>query len=124
MAPHLTNRVVNQDGQTVETIKPQVYSHVMKPSTAAALAKMMTNVVDEGTGQSARLEGLTVAGKTGTASISPPGSTEPWFICFAPVDNPKIAVAVTIERTPGYFGGQVAAPIAANIIKQLLSSGS
>jgi peptidoglycan glycosyltransferase len=123
MAPHLTSRVVNQDGQTVETIKPRVYSNVMKPSTAAELAKMMTNVVDEGTGTPARLEGISVAGKTGTASVSPPGTTQPWFICFAPVGNPKVAVAVTIEKTPGEFGGQVAAPIAAQIVKQLLSEG-
>jgi peptidoglycan glycosyltransferase len=125
MVPHLTNRVVNQDGQTVETIKPSVYSQVMKASSASELATMMTHVVDEGTGTPARLPGVSVAGKTGTAQIGVVGSnlTQPWFIGFAPVGNPKVAVAVTIDKTQGLFGGQVAAPIAAAIIKSLLSGG-
>jgi peptidoglycan glycosyltransferase len=123
MAPHFTDRVVNPDGQTVLQIKPTLYSQVMKPSTAAAVSQMMRHVVEEGTGQAANLGGLTVAGKTGTASIGATGSnlTEPWFIGFAPVQNPKIVVAVTIDRTQGQFGGQVAAPIAAAIMKLILS---
>jgi peptidoglycan glycosyltransferase len=125
MVPHLTNRVVNQDGQTIETIKPQAYSQVMKPSTAQALTQMMTDVVEEGTGQAANLEGIRVAGKTGTASVGVVGSNidDPWFIGFAPVDNPKVAVAVALEHIPNGYGGQYAAPIAASIIKQLLSEG-
>jgi peptidoglycan glycosyltransferase len=122
MAPHFTNRVVNQDGQTVETIKPTVYSHVMKPSTAQALAQMMSDVVEEGTGQAANLLGIKVAGKTGTATVAP-NIDDPWFIGFAPVDNPKVAVAVALEHIPNGYGGTYAAPIAANIIKQLLSEG-
>ena len=64
---------------------------------------MMKNVVDEGTGTPAQLGGISVAGKTGTAQVGTIGSnlTQPWFIGFAPVENPKVAVAVTIERTPG-----------------------
>jgi peptidoglycan glycosyltransferase len=123
MAPHLTDRVVNADGQTVVQVKPTLYSQVMKPSTAQAVSQMMRNVVEEGTGQAANLGGLTVAGKTGTASIGTTGSnlTEPWFIGFAPVQNPRIVVAVTIDRTQGQFGGTVAAPIAAAIMKLILS---
>jgi peptidoglycan glycosyltransferase len=123
MAPHFARRVVNQDGQTVETIKPTVYSQVMKPSTAQALAQMMTKVVEEGTGQLANLQGIQVAGKTGTAQVGIVGSniTQPWFIGFAPVNNPQVAVAVTVERSQGGFGGTVAAPIAAQIIKLLLA---
>jgi peptidoglycan glycosyltransferase len=66
-----------------------------------------------------------VAGKTGTASIGLPGSglTEPWFIGFAPADNPKVAVAVTIARTQGGFGATYAAPIAKDIIQTLLAEG-
>jgi peptidoglycan glycosyltransferase len=125
MVPHMTARVVNKDGVTVKTITPSVYSQVMKPSTAQALTQMMTRVVEEGTGTAAQLGGISVAGKTGTASIGTPGSnlTEPWFIGFAPVQNPKIAVAVTVEQTNGGFGGTVAAPIAKNVIQTLLSEG-
>jgi peptidoglycan glycosyltransferase len=113
---------VNSDGVTVKTISPTVFSQVMKPSTAAGLTQMMTKVVEEGTGQAANLQGVQVAGKTGTASVGIPGAnvTQPWFIGFAPVSNPQVAVAVTVERTQGGFGGTVAAPIAAQIIKLLL----
>jgi len=125
MAPHLTDRVLDPDGRTIETIKPTVDSQVMKPSTAQQVAQMMKNVVEEGTGTPAQLGGIDVAGKTGTASIGAPGSnlTEPWFIGFAPIENPKVAVAVTVEQTQGGFGGTVAAPIAKNIIQTLLSEG-
>ena len=74
MTPHLTDRVVDQDGRTVETIAPSVYSQVMKPSTATAVAQMMKKVVDEGTGTPAQLgSGITFAGKTGTASVGVAG---------------------------------------------------
>ncbi len=125
MAPHFMERAVDQDGRTVETIKPQVYSQVMKPSTANQIAQMMKNVVDEGTGTPAQLGGISVAGKTGTASVGRAGSnlTQPWFIGFAPVQDPKVAVAVTVELTHGGFGGTVAAPIARAVIQTLLSEG-
>jgi penicillin-binding protein A len=125
MTPHVTSSVVNQDGQTIETIAPTVYSQVMKPSTARALTAMMTDVVEEGTGTAANLgaSGVQVAGKTGTAQLGAPGSglTEPWFIGFAPANAPKIAIAVTINKTLGGYGGTVAAPIAAQLIKLLLA---
>jgi peptidoglycan glycosyltransferase len=125
MVPHFTDRVVDQDGRTVETIKPKVYSHVMKSSTADEITQMMERVVEEGTGTPAQLGGISVAGKTGTASIGLPGSglTQPWFIGFAPVGDPKVAVAVTIEKSQGGFGGTVAAPIAKAVIQTLLSEG-
>ena len=125
MAPRLTARVVDQTGRTVETIKPTVYRQVMKPSTAQAVTQMMTKVVEEGTGTPAQLGGISVAGKTGTASIGAPGSnlTQPWFIGFAPVEDPKVAIAVTVQQSQGGFGGTVAAPIAKTVIQTLLSEG-
>jgi penicillin-binding protein A len=125
MRPRFTNKIVDQDGRTVRTINPSVYSQVMKPSTAQALSQMMKKVVDEGTGTAAQLNGIDVAGKTGTAQVGIVGSdlTQPWFIGFAPVQDPKVAVAVTVERSQGGFGGTVAAPIAAAVIQTLLSEG-
>jgi peptidoglycan glycosyltransferase len=122
MTPHLTDKVVDPDGRTVQTIKPSVYSQVMKPSTAQALGQMMTKVVNEGTGTAAALNGITVAGKTGTAQVGTVGSnlTQPWFIAYAPVDNPQIAVAVTVEKNQGGFGGTVAAPMAKAVLESLL----
>jgi peptidoglycan glycosyltransferase len=126
MTPHLTSRVVDPSGRTVETIAPTLYRRVMKTSAADAVAQMMKKVVDEGTGTPAQLgSGITFAGKTGTASVGVAGLnlTQPWFIGFAPIQNPKVAVAVTIERSNGGFGGTVAAPIAKAVVQTLLSEG-
>jgi penicillin-binding protein A len=125
MKPRLTQKVVDQDGRTVETINPSVYHQVMTASTAQQLTQMMKKVVDEGTGTAAQLGGISVAGKTGTAQVGVQGSglTQPWFIGFAPIEDPKVAIAVTIERSNGGFGGTVAAPIARDIIQTLLSEG-
>jgi peptidoglycan glycosyltransferase len=123
MAPLLSEKLVDPDGRTVRTFEPTVYQQVMSSKTASAVNQMMRTVVDEGTGTPARLgSGIPFAGKTGTASIGATGSglTQPWFIGFAPADNPKVAVAVTIEKTQGEFGGQVAAPIARDIVQTLL----
>jgi len=122
MVPHLTDRVVNPDGQTIQTIKPRLYSQVMKPSTAQAVSKMMLNVVEEGTAKPADTLGVSLAGKTGTATlVTGTNITEPWFIGFAPATNPTIAIAVTIDRTDDGYGGTTAAPIAAQILKLLLA---
>jgi len=79
------------------------------------IKKGMQGVVesDQGTGTLARVPGVTVAGKTGTAQ-NPHGKDHAWFICFAPVDNPKIAIAVLVENA-GY-GGSISAPIARAMI--------
>jgi penicillin-binding protein A len=123
MTPHLTSRVVNSDGVTVKTIHPSVYSQVMKSSTAHEVTDMMTKVVEEGTGTAVQLSGISVAGKTGTASIGAPGSnlTQPSFVAFAPAQDPKIAIAVTVDRSQGGYGGTVAAPIAKAVLQTLLA---
>jgi peptidoglycan glycosyltransferase len=98
----------------------------MKPSTANEVAQMIRTVVDEGTGTPAQLgNNIPFAGKTGTASVGLAGSnlTQPWFIGFAPIQNPKVAIAVTIERSDGGFGGTVAAPIAKQVVQTLLDEG-
>jgi peptidoglycan glycosyltransferase len=125
MVPHLTSRVVNSDGVTVKTITPSVYSQVMSPATAKQVTDLMTKVVEEGTGTGVQFGGISIAGKTGTASIGPPGSniTQPSFVAFAPAQDPKVAVAVTIDRSNGGFGGTVAAPIAKAVLQALLSEG-
>jgi penicillin-binding protein A len=122
MKPHLTDRIVDPDGRTVTTISPQVASRVMRPETATALTEMMRHVVEEGTGTAVQLPGIDVAGKTGTAQVGATGSglTQPWFIAFAPASAPRIAIAVTVERSQGGFGGTVAAPIARAVLQTLL----
>lgn len=87
--------------------------------TAASVKKMMIAVVQHGTGTSAQLPGVTVAGKTGTAT-NPFGAAHSWFVCFAPADHPRVAIAVVVENA-GY-GAAVAAPIARDVMRVALRS--
>jgi peptidoglycan glycosyltransferase len=125
MTPRFATRVVDPTGVTIQTFKPTVYQQVTTPRVAGEVAQMMRRVVEEGTGTPAQLGGIPIAGKTGTASIGAPGSglTQPWFIGFAPLNDPKVAVAVTVERTQNGYGGTVAAPIARDVIQSLLAEG-
>ena len=120
MTPHLTARIVDTDGRTVQTIKPHLQSVVMKPSTAAALTSMMEAVVNEGTGTAAQIPGVRVAGKTGTAETQIGAAiNNVWFIAFAPADKPRAAVAVTLRGVPGQ-GAAFAAPVARRVMEGLL----
>ena len=124
MKPRLTDRIVQKDGRVKEKIEPDLQAVVMKPETAKQMTAMMSRVVEEGTGTAAALAGITVAGKTGTAEVGANAEfTQPWFICFAPVEDPRMAVAVTVERTQGQ-GGTVAAPIAKSVLEALLGGGA
>ena len=124
MTPHITSYVTNSDGVIVQRVDPTVFATVMKPSTATAVGMMMAQVVQDGTAQAA-LAGfnIPVAGKTGTAqdctSNAICDTSQVWFIAYAPLQDPQIAVAVTLEHSPG-FGGTVAAPIARQVIQALL----
>jgi peptidoglycan glycosyltransferase len=123
MKPHLVDRVVDLDGRTVERIEPEEAERVIDADSAAQLTQMMSNVVKEGTGVAAALEGIDVAGKTGTAELNiAQRINQPWFIGFAPLQHAKVAVAVTIERVQGpqSQGGAVAAPIAKLVLQELL----
>ncbi|MQB00052.1 MAG: hypothetical protein GEU78_07120 [Actinobacteria bacterium] len=92
---------------------------VVSPRTAATMTGLMENVVEGGTGQRANLGSVGVAGKTGTAELDAAGEmNHAWFICFAPSDDPKVAVAVVAEL--GGVGGVVAAPLARGILQSVL----
>jgi peptidoglycan glycosyltransferase len=119
MKPHLGDRIVDRDGRTVDRIEPEEMSDVMSPETASQVGAMMAQVVEEGTGTAAALEGIDVAGKTGTAEVDRGCPNQLWFIAFAPVQDPSVAIAVTVECGTG-FGGTVAAPIAKAVMQELL----
>jgi peptidoglycan glycosyltransferase len=81
---------------------------------------MMQLVVQSGTGTSAQIPGVPVAGKTGTAELGLGNVYDAWFVCFAPANNPRYVVAVVVEKQPNGFGGSIAAPIAKTILEKLL----
>ena len=112
MRPHMTQRIVDPEGRVVLQVTPQVQSVVMKRSTAAAVTSMMEAVVNEGTGTTAQIPGVKVAGKTGTAETQiGTAINNVWFIAFAPASSPRVAVAVTLQGVPGQ-GAAFAAPVA------------
>jgi peptidoglycan glycosyltransferase len=119
MKPHIGDRIVDRDGRTVRRIQPEEMSEVMSPQTASEVGAMMEQVVKEGTGTAAALEGIDVAGKTGTAEVGHGCPNQLWFIAFAPAKDPQVAIAVTVECGTG-FGGTVAAPIAKAVMQELL----
>jgi penicillin-binding protein A len=120
MRPTLTERVNSREGRLVRRIEPRREERVMSESTAREVGDMMADVVREGTGTAAALRGAPVAGKTGTAEVDVAGNVnQPWFIAFAPRENPRIAIAVTLERSSG-TGGTVAAPIARTVLEALI----
>ncbi|HWI22568.1 MAG TPA: penicillin-binding transpeptidase domain-containing protein [Baekduia sp.] len=121
MRPHITDRIVDPDGRTVQDFEPEQMSRVMSADSARKVNEMMQNVVREGTGTAGALRGIDVAGKTGTAEVGRSCPNQAWFIGFAPAANPKVAVAVTLECTAG-TGGVNAAPIARDVMQALLGN--
>lgn len=121
MKPQITSRIVDPDGRTVRRIEPERAERVMSARSAAQLTGMMSDVVREGTGTAAALEGIEVAGKTGTAELNIERRiNQPWFVGLAPRSRPKVAIAVTLENVIGGQGGVVAAPIAQRVMQELL----
>jgi peptidoglycan glycosyltransferase len=129
MKPQIWSRVVAPDGRVVKRLEPSEYSRPIDATTAAELTTAMEGVVSAGTGTNAAIPGVAVAGKTGTAETpyneTCGGGTEEnqaWFIGFAPADEPKIAIAATVECTTR-FGNDVAAPIFRDVAETILGEG-
>lgn len=124
MSPYLVGRIFDAEGSEVEVTEPNPLSQALSPDTSALMAQMMERVVTEGTGRLAAVPGVRVAGKTGTAT-GVDGRPHAWFIGFAPVDQPTIAVAVFVEAGGDAgetaSGGAVAAPIAADVLDYWLN---
>ena len=119
MKPYYAQEVIAPSGTVVQRAQPEQWKVAMKPEVAAQLSTMMQRVVTAGTGTAAALQGIEVAGKTGTAERGN-GTNLAWFIAFAPANDPKIALAVVIENTQS-TGGEVAAPLAADVIRSALA---
>ncbi|HET8528805.1 MAG TPA: penicillin-binding transpeptidase domain-containing protein, partial [Gaiellaceae bacterium] len=118
--PYVVQKIVGPDGSAIRTAHPGNLGRAIKPQTAAELNQMMQLVVQGGTGTSAQIPGIKVAGKTGTAETGINHVYTAWFVSFAPADNPQVAVAVVLEKQSNGFGGAVAAPIAKQVMQALL----
>lgn len=114
MKPLIADSVFSHDGEKIFSNNPDKTGEIqLEPAVWGRLVRYMTSVVSEGTGRACYIDGLPVAGKTGTAQ-NPLGKDHAWFVCFAPADEPKLALAVLVEH--GGSGGATAAPIARRIL--------
>ena len=116
--PYLVRQIV-RDGAIASVYPSEALATPISADTAADVKKMMEAVVARGTGTTARIPGVTVAGKTGTAT-NPEGRAHSWFVCFAPAENPRVAVAIVVEN--GGYGADVAAPIARDVLETALGN--
>lgn len=123
MRPFVVDRIVAPDGDIVAKTSPEEYRRAVSAQTASELTAMMELVVQSGTGTAAQIAGVPVAGKTGTAETGRQGANDTWFICFAPADAPRYAVAVALSDQSG-TGGATAAPIARTILSALLEESA
>ena len=124
MQPRLVTEILDPTGQPIQTLQPVEFGRPISPATAQDMTQMMIDVVDHGTGTSAQIPGVTVAGKTGTAQHGTGQAPHAWFVCFAPAEDPQIAVAVVVldggDLGSEATGGAVAAPIARTMIETAL----
>ena len=124
MKPYLVKELDGPDLQPVDTASPQQLKRAISTAQASELTSMMELVVQSGTGTAAQIPGVRVAGKTGTAQHGKGQPPDVWFICFAPADHPRVAVAVFLRNGggagPNATGGTVAAPIARAVMQAVL----
>jgi peptidoglycan glycosyltransferase len=118
--PHYAVEVRDADGRVVREIAPGPMGQVISPATSQTLIPMLVGAVSGqgGFAFGARIPGVSVAGKTGTAENRPGEAPHGWFIGFAPAEAPTVVVAVVVENTRD--GGLTAAPLGAQVMRAAL----
>lgn len=117
MRPFLVARIINDEEKIIKETPPRLARVVTSPSIARIIKGAMVATVEDGTGRSAKIPGIKVAGKTGSAQ-NPQGKAHSWFIGFAPAETPQVAVSVIMENAGA--GAEAAAPVAREIIAKAL----
>ena len=128
LQPYIVGKVIDSDGNIVSTTQKTVKRQVISKSTSEKIREMLSAVVTDGGARNAYVAGYSIGGKTGTSEkvAQQISSGERAYIAsfcgFAPMDNPEIAVLVMIDEPRGdsHFGSAVAAPVAAEIFKEIL----
>jgi len=125
MQPYLVDELTGPDLKVLAKTSTTVLGNPINATVASEITTMMEAVVNAGTGTNARIPGVRVAGKTGTAETGVGGAKpDSWFIGFAPANAPTVAIAVLVENGGGEVnstGGAVAAPIARQVMAQVLA---
>lgn len=124
MTPYLVDTARASDLSVIQKSVPVEYGSPLTTQDARELTQMMVSVVENGTGKAAKIPGVSVAGKTGTAETGLGTAPHAWFVGFAPADNPVIAVAVIVENGGSMgseaTGGKIAAPIAKAVMSKAI----
>lgn len=126
MRPYVVKYVKDQKDEVIKEFHPETVAQVITPETAQRVKEILYRAVEHGTGRMARIEGMKVAGKTGTAQKVIEGGYSHGkyyasFIGFAPVENPRLALVVVFDEPRGsYFGGTVAAPVFKEVVENSL----
>lgn len=122
MKPYIVKYVKDNNDELIEGTEPQIVSRVISVETARRMQAILKGVVDHGTAKRAQIEGISVAGKTGTAQKVINGRYAQnnffaSFMGFAPVENPRLSIIVMFDDPkPDHFGGTVAAPVFRDIV--------
>lgn len=129
MKPFIVREIRDERGKVVSRTVPVEAGRVMSHETARLLRRFLSGVVDSGTGTAAKVEGVSVAGKTGTAKKPDPltrrylpGRYVGSFVGFFPVDSPRVVGLIALDEPKGaYYGGAVAAPVFRRVAEKFLS---
>ncbi|MGB4777206.1 peptidoglycan D,D-transpeptidase FtsI family protein [Microbacterium sp.] len=125
MNPRMVDRVVAADLTVQQTFANTEFGRALSTADAATMTSLMVANVSDGAASGARIDGVDVAGKTGTAEHGPSDPYTLWFTGFAPADDPKVVVAVMVENGGGLgqhgTSNGIAAPIAKKVIEAVLS---
>jgi penicillin-binding protein 2 len=120
--PRLVSKIISPNGDTAYFQPERLGKLPISDTTLSILRRGLEGVVNDprGTAHQAAVQGYTVAGKTGTAQ-NPHGEDHAWFICYAPADDPQIAITVLVENAG--HGGSIAAPVARKVLEQYFGIG-
>lgn len=123
ITPHIGIETVSGDQESVHAFKYPLGDRILSEETSAAMRYVLEQVVADGSGKRAKLEGYRIGGKTAT-SEKLPRSLKKYissFIGFAPADNPQVMALITIDEPEGiYYGGTIAAPVVGDLFKNIL----
>lgn len=125
MAPNLVDAITAPNLSPLQTFEPTEFSRAISSATATTMTQMMVNGVQDGAASNARIDGVSVAGKTGTAENGDDDPYTLWFTGFAPADDPQVAITVLIEDGGGLgqtgYGNLLAAPVAKQVLEAVLN---
>ncbi|GAB3076110.1 penicillin-binding transpeptidase domain-containing protein [Nocardioides zeae] len=126
MEPYLIDRVTSPDGETITRHEPEERAEVVSSRTAGILQELMVNTVEQGTARQARIDGVEVGGKTGTAENCDGCRPYAWFVSYGERDGQQVAVAVMLQNVSpnvSISGGGLGGPIAKAVMEQALGVG-